>query len=201
MYNSNSWAVPNSVLDKLDITHRRHLRHLLNYRYPHIISNENLYKRCKTVPLSARVTRSRWRMLGHVLRGPEDGPAFYSMKFAVNTLNLPGRRGRPQSNLFSLIKRDLDNNMFLRNSVDLFQLRSVAQDRAHWRSIYSNDWFCWCLLKIRCLRCHTCDYHSLRTLLYIYIYSPQTFEFEDVRYGVGTLWCNAHHARQYFATT
>ena len=62
MYNSSSWAVPNSVLDMLDVTHRRHLRQLLNYRYPHIISNENLYKRCKTVPLSARVTRGRWRM-------------------------------------------------------------------------------------------------------------------------------------------
>ena len=135
MYNSNSWAVPNSVLDKLDIVHRRHLRLILNYKYPNIISNENLYKRCNVEPLSARVARSRWRMLGHVLRGPEDGPAFSSMKFAVNTLDLPGRRGRPQSNLFSLIQRDLvKNNLNIHNSDDLFALRTIAQNRAKWRS-------------------------------------------------------------------
>ena len=100
MYNSSCWAAPMSALDKLDKAHRRHLRSILNYKYPHFISNDNLYKRCNTEPLSARVARSRWRMLGHVLRGPTDGPAYSSLRFAVNTLQLQGRRGRPQSNLF-----------------------------------------------------------------------------------------------------
>ena len=134
MYNSNSWAVPNSVLDKLDIVHRRHLRLILNYKYPNVISNKNLYKRCNTEPLSTRAARSRWRMLGHVLRGPEDGPAFSSLKFATNTLNLPGRRGRPQSNLFSLIQHDLDkHNLNIHNLEDLFDLRKIAQNKANWR--------------------------------------------------------------------
>ena len=75
-----------SALDKLDKAHRRHLRSILNYKYPHFISNDNLYKRCNTEPLSARVARSRWRMLGHVLPGPTDGPAYSSLRFAVNTL-------------------------------------------------------------------------------------------------------------------
>ena len=135
MYNSSSWAVPNSMLDKLDIVHRRHLRKILNYKYPNVISNVNLYKRCSTQPLSTRVNRSRWRMLGHVLRGPEDGPAFSSLNFAVNTLDLPGRAGRPQSNLFSLIQRDLDrNNLCLRNTDDLFSLRDIAHDRLKWQT-------------------------------------------------------------------
>ena len=134
MYNSSSWAVPNSSLDKLDIVHRRHLRTILNYKYPNIISNKNLYKRCNSQPLSARVARSRWRMLGHVLRGPVDGPAYSSLKFAANTLDLPGRRGRPQSNLFSLIQRDLDkHNLYLRNLDDLFALRNIAKNKANWR--------------------------------------------------------------------
>ena len=108
MYNSSCWAAPNTVLEKLDVVHRRHLRKILNYKYPGIISNKNLYKRCNTEPLSARVERSRWRMLGHVLRGPTKGPAYTSLVFAVNRLDMPGRVGRPQSNLFSLIKRDLE---------------------------------------------------------------------------------------------
>ena len=62
MYNSSCWAAPKSVLEKLDIVHRRHLRSILNYRYPNVISNVNLYRRCNVEPLSARVDRNRWRM-------------------------------------------------------------------------------------------------------------------------------------------
>ena len=136
MYNSSCWAAPKSVLEKLDIAHRRHLRSILNYSYPNIISNKNLYKRCNTEPLSVRVDRSRWRMLGHVLRGPVDGPAYTSLVFAVNTMQYPGRVGRPQSNLFSLIKRDLqDRDMFLNNIHDLIYLRNIAFDKANWRRL------------------------------------------------------------------
>ena len=106
----------------------------LNYNYPNIISNENLYKRCNTEPLSARVDRNRWRMLGHVLRGPIDGPAYSSLIFAVNTLQYQGRRGRPQSNLFSLILHDLSvRELHLNNLHDLNYLRFIALDRAQWR--------------------------------------------------------------------
>ncbi len=134
MYNSSCWAAPKSALEKLDVVHRRHLRSILNYKYPNIISNVNLYKRCNAEPLSVRVDRSRWRMLGHVLRGPTDGPAFSSLVFAVNTLQYPGRVGRPQANLFSSIKRDLSNHdMFLNNINDLFYLRNIAFNRVNWR--------------------------------------------------------------------
>ena len=118
LYNSSCWAAPKSVLEKLDVVHRRHLRSILNYRYPNIISNVNLYRRCNTEPLSARVDRNRWRMLGHVLRGPTEGPSYSSLVFAINTLQFPGRVGRPQTNLFSLIKSDLsDRNIFLNNLI------------------------------------------------------------------------------------
>ena len=134
MYNSSCWAATKSVLEKLDVVHRRHLRSILKYKYPNIISNVNLYKRCNAEPLSVRVDRSRWRMLGHVLRGPTDGPAVSSLVFAVNTFQYPGRVGRPQANLFSSIKRDLSNHdMFLNNINDLFYLRNIALDRVNWR--------------------------------------------------------------------
>ena len=135
MYNSSCWAAPKSVLEKLDVVHRRHLRSILNYRYPNIISNINLYKRCNAEPLSARVASSRWRMLGHVLRGPVEGPAYSSLVFAVNTLTAKtGRIGRPQSNLFTLIEYDLRNrNLYLNNLNDLIYLRNIALDKALWR--------------------------------------------------------------------
>ena len=69
-------------------------------------------------------------MLGHVLRGPDNGPASTSLVFAINSLQMPGRVGRPQSNLFSLIKRDLSCwNLFLNNIYDLNYLRIIAFDR------------------------------------------------------------------------
>ena len=136
MYNCSCWAVSKTVISKLDVVHRRHLRTILGYKYPHVISNANLYKRTDTVPLSVRVDRSRWRMLGHVLRGPWNGPALTSLVFAVNTLNKPGRRGRPQSNLFSAIRQDVNSRDLHLNSLDdLLYLRNVAFDRANWRKL------------------------------------------------------------------
>ena len=77
-------------------------------------------------------------MFGHVLRGPIDGPAFSSLIYAINTLHLPGRRGRPQSNLFSLIVQDLrKRNMFLNNVHDLYYLRHLASDRSSWTKLQS----------------------------------------------------------------
>ena len=63
-----------------------------------------------------------------------DGPAYSSLRFAVNTLQLQGRRGRPQSNLFSLILKDLSVHRISLNSLqDLDYSRNIAQDRAQWR--------------------------------------------------------------------
>ena len=136
MYNSSCCAAPKTVLEKLDVVHRRHLRTILGYKYPSVISNNNLYKRCNTESLSAQVARERWRMLGHVLRGPEDGPAYSSLVFAVNSLQMQGRIGRPQTNLFSLVQRDLqDRNMLLNDINDLVHLRTVALNRAIWRQL------------------------------------------------------------------
>ena len=95
-----------------------------------------MYKRCNSEPLSAKVARSRWRMLGNVLRGPTDGPAYSSLVFAVNTLQFQGRRGRPQSNLFSLILQDLSvRKLSLNNLCDLNYLMLIAQNRVKWRSM------------------------------------------------------------------
>ena len=75
-------------------------------------------------------------LLGHVLRGPINGPAYSSLMFAVSSQQMSGRVGRPQSNLFSLIKRDLkDRNLLLDNINDLNYLRIFALNRANWRSL------------------------------------------------------------------
>ena len=72
--------------------------------------------------------RNQWTMLGHVLIGPADGPAYSSLVFAINTLQFPGWVGRPQINLFSSIKCDLsDRNILLNNLSDLSYRRNLAK--------------------------------------------------------------------------
>ena len=79
-------------------------------------------------------------MLGHVLRGPTDGPAYSSLVFAINTLQFPGRVGRPQTNLFSLIRSDLnDRKIFLNNLSDLLYLRNLALNKVLWRRLQFNQ--------------------------------------------------------------
>ena len=65
LYNSCTWAAPKNIFEKLDSAHRKHLREILNIRWPEMISNETLYARCKLSNLSCRVTKYRWTMLGN----------------------------------------------------------------------------------------------------------------------------------------
>jgi len=142
MYNCSSWSPTAQALEKLDICHRKHLRTLLNIKWPKgIISNESLYKRCNSVKLSERVSKARWRLLGHILRSAEDTPAALAFKFAVTT-ECKGRRGRPRKNLFTTIENDLlERNLISKKSKlaslkDLNKIKILASDRVVWRNTF-----------------------------------------------------------------
>ena len=68
----NSWAAAKIILSKLDACHRHHLCSILSIHWPDTpcISNEALYNRCNTRPLSDHelAVEARWKTLGHVLR-------------------------------------------------------------------------------------------------------------------------------------
>ena len=63
MYNVACAAISQAGEEKLDSHHRGHLRCIIGVRWPHVIPNESLYKKCKVGPLSLRVRDYRWRML------------------------------------------------------------------------------------------------------------------------------------------
>ena len=92
------------------------------------------------MPLTDRVELSRWTMLGHVLRFPENCPAAASLTFAVDgSMAFKSRRGRHQMNLLNTIKCDLNTRNFkLDNIGDLYTLRDIAKDRCTWRNMYDN---------------------------------------------------------------
>ena len=141
MYNCNSWAAPATSFKYLDVTYMRHLRTILNIKWPTgFITNADLYKRCNTTTLSGRVIAFRWRMLGHTPRGMEDSPAYLSISFAINAETdacFKGRRGRPSLNLLDMIRNDLKRKKILnslRSISDFEDLRAIALDRVKWKS-------------------------------------------------------------------
>ncbi|XP_038074896.1 uncharacterized protein LOC119742796 [Patiria miniata] len=96
LYNCNSWTAPKVMFDKLDACHRRHLRVITGHCWPKsLISNQALYELCNEEPLSSKVTKQRWSMLGHVLRMNPDTPAQRALDFAVTgSQAYKPRRGR-----------------------------------------------------------------------------------------------------------
>ena len=149
MYNCSSWAAPLDVIRKLDVCHRNHLRQILKIRYPNTISNNKLYEKCSSIPLSERVKKSRWKMFGHILRSPENSPASLALSFAVTgTSEISGRRGRHRINLLSLLRKDISRlhmssntlitqKLTLKNTDDIYLLRDLAKHRVEWRKLYN----------------------------------------------------------------
>lgn len=60
LYGAESWKVTNAITTKLDVFQARCLRRILRIFWPNTISNEELYKRTNTIPLSQEIKRGRW---------------------------------------------------------------------------------------------------------------------------------------------
>ena len=114
--NFSSWAAPEIVMASVDVLYSLKAAYETDNQqvyWPTAISNENLYKtkRCNARPLTERIKKARWKMLGHDLRSGDDTPAFLSFRFAcLGCLDYKGRRGRPRSNLFDLLLKDIMTN-------------------------------------------------------------------------------------------
>ena len=65
LYSAESWKVTNAITTRLDVFQTRCLRRILRIFWPNTISNEELYKRTNTIPLSQEIKRGRWTCIGH----------------------------------------------------------------------------------------------------------------------------------------
>ena len=78
------WTVPlkKAQRDRVDRTHRRHLRDLVGKYYKEdepMVTCRGVYLEASTVPASAELVERRWTLLGHMLRLPTDTPASRAM--------------------------------------------------------------------------------------------------------------------------
>ncbi|GFN98606.1 endonuclease-reverse transcriptase [Plakobranchus ocellatus] len=106
-------------------------------RYPTIISNASLYKKCREAPLSMQVLEARWRLFGRVLRRDRNIPANKAMLFYFP--DNKRARGRPQTTLPITLNNDIKKlvatKLELTTQTDLDTLCLIAEDRPKWNAL------------------------------------------------------------------
>ena len=142
MYNSCTWGMSKKDEDDIDAFHRRQLRRVLGVKYPTIMRNEAVYRLSKTKPLSVEITKSRWKMFGHVLRMNEGTPARLAMKFYFTKTGHKKFRGRPRTTIVTTINRDIKRTQKkiknfdikpIKTELDLRNVRVKSLNRKHWQ--------------------------------------------------------------------
>ena len=106
-YNMGTWALTQNQTARLDAFHRKQLKRVLGIRYPDIISNEQLYKRTESRPLSGEMFKARWGLLGHILRMHNNIPATQAMLYYFQKHAEKGYKGKPRTTLATKIGHDL----------------------------------------------------------------------------------------------
>ena len=133
-YNMGAWGLTKTELSRLDAHRRRHLRQIIGIRWPHRISNDALYRRTHSSPISAAIRAARWSLFGHVLRLPLDAPVQRAIDAYLEDTGTPKFRGRPRCTLPTTLGENLRRiGRQLRNSDDIDALRNL--DRSTWRDL------------------------------------------------------------------
>jgi len=135
LYNCETWGATASVMERLDAFHWKQLRALLGVKYSDRVSNDTIYARAKSVPLSEIVAQRRLRMTGHVLRMETSTPPQLAMS-AFFVKDAKGLRGRPRSTLAMSVKSSLSQrDISLATTQDLAACRQQALDKQAWRNM------------------------------------------------------------------
>ena len=136
LYNSELWTLTKSAEDKIDSFHTRQLRYVIGITWPKIISNKNLYDMTKAEKWSRTVKRRRLNWLGHLMRLPEDSPAYKSLVNFLQPCQKPV--GRCTTTWMSIIKKDLQSaniHLNLLNPVETINtLKQITVDRKLWKN-------------------------------------------------------------------
>ena len=135
LYNCGTWSLSEALAEKLDCFQRKMLRRVLNVKWFDKITNEQLYKRSDTTPISLQVVHARWRLFGHTLRLDEDTPARMAMAYYFNK-DHPGRQGN-RTTIASVLSNEYKaaTGLSIKNIKEYSSMVEYAQDRDAWREI------------------------------------------------------------------
>ena len=125
LYGCQSWRVSKDDMNKLDVFQTKCLRRTCNIFWPNKISNEDLYRRTNSSPISTQIQKHRLRWLGHVLRMPQDSIPKIALRW---TLTGKRNRGRPKTTWRRTITTELSDM-----GLTMGEAQMIAQDRHRWR--------------------------------------------------------------------
>ena len=125
LYASETWKMSVKSRKKLDAFQQRCLRKILKITYRERITNEEVYRRTVTKPLSQTIEKSRMRYAGHVIRMSADRDPKVALKWRPEGRR---RRGRPRLTWRRTFEQDLE-----RRNVELDMVEEIANDRDAWR--------------------------------------------------------------------
>ena len=137
-YNCSTWELTKKDENMLDSFHWLQLRYIIGKKFHHIISNVNLYKRCKSYPISLFILKARWKLFGHVLRSDWKCPTNAGMVYYFEENGSKYYCGRPSTTIVTTLqkntKRTLEKMLSfsiksLKSSVDLQHVSELPQDQ------------------------------------------------------------------------
>jgi len=102
-----TWKSTFNIRQKLDVFHQRCLRTFLGISWRDHISNDEVLRRVDLGSLSEIVRQKRLRFAGHILRLPENRPAYKAMNWLPD--NGKRRPGRPTKTWRATFKEDLQD--------------------------------------------------------------------------------------------
>ena len=134
LYNSELWALTNTLNNKLDAFHRRILRYAIGFHWPKKISNEDLYRITKQIPLSRIIQKRRLSWFGHLMRLPDTTPARIAFGVAVGPKKR--KRGRPKHIWIDTLQDDFNElNLNIKISAEnIPELIGLCNDRNAYRN-------------------------------------------------------------------
>ena len=129
LYSADTWMMTEGSAKKIDTFQRKCLRRIFKIRWPEKISNEDLYRKAHSTPVSCIIKSRRWKLIGHVLRRDDA----HDTKVAL-TWTPEGRRkrGRPKTTWRRTVERERDDFGW----ASWGEARNTANDRAEWRLLW-----------------------------------------------------------------
>uniref|UniRef100_A0A914XC78 Endonuclease-reverse transcriptase n=1 Tax=Plectus sambesii TaxID=2011161 RepID=A0A914XC78_9BILA len=131
LYAAKTWKKTVTIDRKLDVFQQRCLRRILKISYRDRVTNDEVYRRTNTKPLSTVVTERRLQFTGHILRLPDHRLA----KVAMHWRPSRGRRGlgRPKTTWRRTLMEDLRSVGIEWD--DQHAVDTAAADRGRWKNL------------------------------------------------------------------
>ena len=105
--NCGTWGLRKTDERNLDSLHRKQLRQVVAIKWPHRISNRNLYRITGYQEISKTIAERRWKLLSHILRLNADTPARKSMRYYFEQRTSKKFLGRDRTTIVTTINHNI----------------------------------------------------------------------------------------------